>query len=75
MNKEYASAHIEYAELPNYVEPKERLDGAMSEYFKELDEYVDRGKEFVDSIDPEIAGKKSPKIDESAQKKKKQNKS
>lgn len=36
MNKEYASTYIEYSEVPNYIEPKEQLDGATSEYFKEL---------------------------------------
>ena len=72
MNKEYASTYIEYSEVPNYIEPKEQLDGATSEYFKELGEYTDNGKEYVDSIEPEIVVENSNKTNEKEQKKKKQ---
>lgn len=71
MNKEYASTHIEYIEVPNYVEPKERLDGATSEFFKELGEYSDRGKEYVDSIESEIKVLNPNKSDSKEQQKKK----
>ena len=74
MNKEYTSTHIEYAEVPNYVEPKERLDGATSEFFKELGEYTAHGKEYVDSIEPEIMVANPNKTNEKEQKKKKQHK-
>ena len=74
MNKEYTSTHLEYAEVPNYVEPKERLDGATSEFFKELGEYTAHGKEYVDSIEPEIMVANPNKTNEKEQKKKKQHK-
>ena len=54
MNKEYASTHTEHTVVPDYIEMKERLDVSTSEYFKELGEYCDNGKEYVDSIEPEM---------------------
>ena len=72
MNKEYANTYIEYSEVPNYIEPKEQLDGATSEYFKELGEYTDNGKEYADNIEPEIVVENSNKTNEEEQKKKKQ---
>ena len=72
MNKEYANTYIEYSEVPNYIEPKEQLDGATSEYFKELGEYTDNGKEYADNIEPEIVVVNPKKTNEKEQKKKKQ---
>ena len=72
MNKEYAGMHTEYVEILDYIEPKELLDGAKSEYFKEGEEYSNSGKEYFDSIEPKVMDENRKSTDKNEQKKKKQ---
>lgn len=72
MNKEYASTRTEYPVVSDYVEIRERLDVSTSEYFKELGEYCDNGKEYVDSIEPRMMVGNQNKTKGREQKKKKQ---
>lgn len=72
MNKEYASTRTEYPVVSDYMEIRERLDVSMSEYFKEFGEYCDSGKEYVDSIEPEMMVRNQNKTKGKEQKKKKQ---
>lgn len=54
MNKEYTGTQAEYTAVTDYIEVKERLDLDISECFRAIGEYSNRGKEFADSIEPEM---------------------
>lgn len=72
MNKEYSSTRTEYPVVSDYIEVRERLNVSTSEYFKELGEYCDNGKEYVDSMEPEMMVGNQNKTNGKEQKKKKQ---